>query len=331
MTAGWVAMSPSRSCPQFATEPDRLRRFEEEARAIAGLNHPHICQIYDVGPGYLVLEYIEGAPPQGPLAPDEAVRLGLQIVSVLDAAHQRRILHRDLKPANILITQSGGSSGPPTIKLLDFGLAKLMAADADLTQTIEGAVLGTAAYMSPEQAQGRTLDERSDIFSFGAVLYEMLAGAPAFGGHSTADILSAILRDDPGPLNAPALLERVVRRCLAKNAAQRFQTMSDVAMALQHAMARPVDQQPSIAVLPFANMSRNPDDEYFSDGLAEEIINLLAHVPGLKVTAPRQRSRSAERIRTSRRSPKRSCPDHRRRQRPPSGHSYPSHRTAYQR
>ena len=167
---------------QFATEPDRLRRFEEEARAIAGLNHPHICQIYDVGPGYLVLEYIEGTPPRGPLAPDEAVRLGLQIVSALDAAHQRRILHRDLKPANILITRSGGSLDPPTVKLLDFGLAKLMAADGDVTRTIEGAVLGTAAYMSPEQAQGRTLDERSDIFSFGAVLYEMLAGAPAFSG-----------------------------------------------------------------------------------------------------------------------------------------------------
>jgi serine/threonine-protein kinase len=271
--------------PQFAAEPDRLRRFEEEARAIAGLNHPHICQIYDVGPGYLVLEYIEGAPPKGPLAPDEAVRLGLQIVSALDAAHQRRILHRDLKPANILITRSAGSSGPPTIKLLDFGLAKLMSADGDPTQTVEGTVLGTVAYMSPEQAQGRTLDERSDIFSFGAVLYEMLAGAPAFDGHSTADILSAVLRDEPRPLKAPALVERIVRRCLVKDAAQRFQTMSDVATALQQAMAKPADQQPSIAVLPFANMSRNPDDEYFSDGLAEEIINLLAHVPGLKVTA----------------------------------------------
>jgi TolB-like protein/Tfp pilus assembly protein PilF len=264
---------------QFATEPDRLRRFEEEARAIAGLNHPNICQIYDVGPGYLVLEYIQGTPPRGPLAPDEAVRLGLQIVSALDAAHQRRILHRDLKPANILITAKG------QVKLLDFGLAKLMATDGDVTRTIEGTVLGTAAYMAPEQAQGRTLDERSDIFSFGAVLYEMLAGAPAFSGDSTADILSAVLRDEPRPLKAPALLERIVWRCLAKDASQRFQTMGDVATALQQAMAKPADQKPSIAVLPFANMSRDSDDEYFSDGLAEEIINLLAHVPGLKVTA----------------------------------------------
>ena len=271
--------------PQFAAEPDRLRRFEAEARTIAGLNHPHICQIYDIGPGYLVLEYIEGAPPRGPLAADEAVRLGLQIVSALEAAHQRRILHRDLKPANILITRSGGSSDPPTVKLLDFGLAKLMAADGDVTRTMDGALLGTAAYMSPEQAQGRPLDERSDIFSFGAVLYEMLAGEPAFGGHSTAEILSAILRDEPRPLNAPAPVQRIVRRCLAKDASQRFQTMNEVATALQQALAKPADQQPSIAVLPFANMSRDPDDEYFSDGLAEEIINQLAHVPGLKVTA----------------------------------------------
>ncbi len=265
----------------FATDPDRLRRFEEEARAIAGLNHPHICQIYDVGPGYLVLEYIEGTPPRGPLAPVEAVRLGLQMVSALDAAHQRRILHRDLKPANILITVRQGR---------DRQAARLRPREADgpghdVTRTMDGTVLGTAAYMSPEQAQGRTVDERSDIFSLGAVLYEMLAGAPAFCGDSTADILSAILRDEPRPLKAPALLERVVRRCLAKDASQRFQTMGEVATALQQAMARPADQQPSIAVLPFSNMSRDSDDEYFSDGLAEEIINLLAHVPGLKVTA----------------------------------------------
>ena len=207
------------------------------------------------------------------------MRLGLQIVSALDAAHQRRILHRDLKPANILITANG------QVKLLDFGLAKLMAAAGDVTRTIEGTVLGTAAYMSPEQAQGRTLDRRSDIFSSGGVLYEMLAGVPAFSGDSTADILSAVLRDEPRPLKAPALLERIVRRCLAKDASQRFQTMGEVAAALQQAMAKPADQKPSIAVLPFANMSRDPDDEYFSDGLAEEIINRLAHVPGLKVTA----------------------------------------------
>ena len=154
-------------------------RFEQEARAIAALNHPHICQIHDIGTtpegfGYLVLEYVDGKPLRGPLAADEAVRLALQIAGALAEAHSKGILHRDLKPGNIVLT----SSGSP--KLLDFGLAKLADnAPADATQTIEGVVMGTAAYMSPEQAQGQPLDERSDIFSFGAVLYEMLSGRRA--------------------------------------------------------------------------------------------------------------------------------------------------------
>jgi len=136
-------------------------RFEQEARAVAALNHPHICQIYDVGPDYLVLEHIEGKPLHGPLPVPEAARLAIQIASALEEAHGHGILHRDLKPANILTTAKG------TAKLLDFGLAKFAAtADSDITQTVEGTVLGTAAYMAPEQAQGKPLDERSDIFSF---------------------------------------------------------------------------------------------------------------------------------------------------------------------
>ena len=263
----------------FAADPDRQRRFEQEARAIAALNHPHICQIHDVGPGYLVLEYVDGAPLRGPLAPAEAVRLALQVADAMGAAHQKGILHRDLKPANILVTKDS------RVKVLDFGLAKVMTPEQDVTRTIEGTLAGTAAYMSPEQAQGRPLDARSDVFSFGAVLHEMLAGAPAFGGRSTADVLSAVLRDEPRTLQAPIPLQRIVRRCLAKDASERFQTMGEVAAELAQAVVRPADQQPSIAVLPFANMSRDPDDEYFSDGLAEEIMNLLAHVPALKVTA----------------------------------------------
>jgi eukaryotic-like serine/threonine-protein kinase len=262
----------------LAAEPDRQRRFEGEARAIASLNHPHICQIYDVGPGYLVLEYVEGTSPRGPLAPEEAVRLGLQILSALEAAHGSRILHRDLKPANILVTADG------SVKLLDFGLAKLMA-DEDVTRTMEGTVFGTAAYMSPEQAQGRTVDERSDVFSFGAVLYELLAGRQAFRGDTPFAIVAAVVNDEPPALQAPALLERIVLRCLAKQPGDRFQKTTDVKAALSQIAVRPAAQRSSVAVLPFANMSREPDDEYFSDGLAEEIINLLAHVPGLKVTA----------------------------------------------
>jgi serine/threonine protein kinase len=172
-------------------------RFEQEARAVAALNHPHICQIYDVGPDYLVLEHIEGKPLQGPLPAPEAVRLAIQIASALEEAHGHGILHRDLKPANILITVKG------TAKLLDFGLAKFAAAaGSDITQTVEGTVMGTAAYMSPEQAQGKPLDERSDIFSLGAVLYELVSGDRAFSGSSMVDVLSAVVRDEPRPLQS---------------------------------------------------------------------------------------------------------------------------------
>jgi eukaryotic-like serine/threonine-protein kinase len=170
---------------EFDADPDRIRRFEQEARAIAALNHPHICQIYDVGPGYLVLEFLDGAPVTGPLPPEEAVRLAVQVADALHVAHQKGILHRDLKPANIFITSDGRA------KVLDFGLSKVMTAGADVTHTIEGVVAGTAAYMSPEQAQGRPLDARSDVFSLGAVIYEMLSGARAFGGDTTAETLSA--------------------------------------------------------------------------------------------------------------------------------------------
>jgi serine/threonine protein kinase len=258
-------------------------RFDKEARAIAALNHPHICQVYDVGPDYLVLEYIEGHPIRGPLPADEALRLAMQIAGALEGAHSKGILHRDLKPANIMVTEGGST------KLLDFGLAKVMDADADVTRTVDGTVLGTAAYMSPEQAEGKPLDARSDVFSFGAVLYEILSGSRAFPGTTTVQVWNAVLRDDPSPLQAPPALDRIVRRCLAKQVGQRFQTMTDVRVALEQAMrevsARSREPDASIAVLPFANMSRAPDDDYFSDGLAEELINLLAHVPNLKVAA----------------------------------------------
>ena len=158
-------------------------RFEQESRAIAALNHPNICQIHDVGPDYLVLEYIDGKPLQGPLPVEEAVRLAIQIASALEEAHGRGILHRDLKPANILLTAKGMA------KLLDFGLAKLMTTThADVTKTIQGMVIATPAHMAPQQVQGKPLDERSHVFCFGAVLYEMLAGNRAFSGHSTAEV-----------------------------------------------------------------------------------------------------------------------------------------------
>ena len=257
----------------------RGERFLQEARAIAALSHPHICVLHDVGPDYLVMEYLEGAPLQGPLPLDDSIRIATQIADALDTAHRKGIVHRDLKPANILMT----GAGP---KILDFGLAKVASgSELDATRTLEGTVLGTPAYMSPEQARGQAADARSDVFSFGAVLYELLTGRRAFAGASLVDTLNAVVHGEPAPFDSP--LSEIVKRCLSKGSLQRFQTMGEVRAALQYVTARPARAPagPSIAVLPFANLSRDPDDEYFGDGLAEEIINLLAQMPGLKVIA----------------------------------------------
>src|SRR5882762_8384642 len=158
-------------------------RFEREARAVAALNHPHICTLHDVGPNYLVMEYIDGRPLKGPMPIPEALRLAIQIADALDAAHRKGIVHRDLKPGNILVTKSG-------VKLLDFGLAKMESprssdgATQAMSVTEKGTVLGTYPYMAPEQLEGREADARSDIFAFGAVLYEMLTGKRAFPGET---------------------------------------------------------------------------------------------------------------------------------------------------
>ncbi|MBZ5626224.1 MAG: serine/threonine protein kinase, partial [Acidobacteriia bacterium] len=220
-------------------------RFEREARAVAALNHPNICQLYDVGPNYLVMEFIEGAPLKGPLAIEKAVEYAGQILEALDAAHRKGITHRDLKPANILVTKQG-------IKLLDFGLAKQSgplpgAGDDTLTQglTQRGEIVGTLQYMSPEQLQGKETDARSDLFAFGCVLYEMLTGKGAFEGESAASVIAAILERQPAPLTAAPPLERVVRRALAKDPDQRFQCARDLKAALTWAMEQP---PPSTAV-----------------------------------------------------------------------------------
>src|SRR5690349_6264729 len=185
-------------------------RFEREARAVAALNHPNICQLYDVGPNYLVMEHIEGAPLKGPLPLDQALKYAAQICDALAAAHKKDITHRDLKTANILVTKAG-------VKLLDFGLAKLgpavKADEGTMTMAItgKGEILGTLLYMSPEQLQGKDADARSDIFTFGLVLYEMLTGKRAFDGSSPASVIAAIL-ERPAPSVAgvaPAALDRV--------------------------------------------------------------------------------------------------------------------------
>ena len=264
-----------------AINPDRRRRFEQEARAIAAANHPHICQIYDVGPNYLVLEYVDGHPVTGPMSAEAAGRVAVQIAAALEAAHARGMLHRDLKPGNILVTRSGDA------KLLDFGLVKLLqgsdVAD-DVTRTVDGVIVGTAAYMSPEQANGKPVDARSDVFSFGAVLYELVSGTRAFTGDTTAQVLSAVLRDTPRSLPASSLA-RIASRCLEKDPTRRYQAMAEVRAALEDAVRGQPARGASIAVLPFADMSPARDNEYFSDGLAEEIINTLAQATDLKVIA----------------------------------------------
>jgi eukaryotic-like serine/threonine-protein kinase len=267
--------------PHVAGDPQARERFKWEATAVAALNHPHIRTLYDVGSDsghdYLVMEFLEGQTVAGPLPLDEALPLAMQIASALEIAHQRGILHRDLKPSNVMRTKSGA-------KLLDFGLAKPIDYQSDVTRTVAGLVLGTVAYMSPEQAEGKPLDPRSDIFSFGVLLYEMLAGRPPFVGDTSAALVSAVLRDEPAPLAAPSALQQIVRRCLAKPATQRFETMGDVKAALEQVTPTLVER-PSIAVLPFTSLSPDPENEYFSDGIAEEIINALTQIKGLHVAA----------------------------------------------
>jgi eukaryotic-like serine/threonine-protein kinase len=185
-------------------------RFEREARAVAALNHPHICQLYDVGPNYLVMELIDGAPLHGPLPLAKAIEYAKQILEALDAAHKQGIVHRDLKPANILVTKSG-------VKLLDFGLAKWESATGAAALTIEGTIAGTPEYMAPEQARGDKVDSRADIFAFGCVFYEMLTGKRAFEGATSA---------------APAALDGVLQRCLEKDPEERWQSVRDLKVAI---------------------------------------------------------------------------------------------------
>ncbi len=236
---------------QFSTDPVRKQRFEREAKTISSLNHPHICTLHDVGSqdgvDYLVMECVEGETlakrlEKGPLPLDQVLKFGMQIADALDKAHRSGVIHRDLKPGNIMLTPAGA-------KLLDFGLAKPTAPltsvatlTAAVTQsspmTEQGAIVGTFQYMSPEQIEGKELDGRSDIFSLGAVLYEMLAGQRAFLGKSQLSVASAILEKEPAPISTikpptPPALDHAIRRCLAKDPEERWQTARDLALELK--------------------------------------------------------------------------------------------------
>ena len=232
--------------PEHIAKRDDLRqRFEREARAVASLNHPHICVLHDIGhqdgTGFMVMEYMDGETlaariEKGPIPLDQALKHAAQIADALDRAHRAGVTHRDVKPQNIMLTRDG-------VKVLDFGLAKSTAApgpsDATLTNvlTTAGTVMGTPPYMSPEQFEGKEADARADIWAFGAVLYEMVTGQKAFQGKNYASLVGAILSADPAPMAVkpftPSWLERLVRRCLNKDPERRYQSMRDVLLDLE--------------------------------------------------------------------------------------------------
>ena len=246
---------------QLAADPQFLERFDREAKSISALNDPNICTLYDVGEAsiagsdpatrYLVMEYLEGETlaerlRRGALPIAEALRIASGIASALDRAHRQGIVHRDLKPGNVFLVKGSSSSAPTTVKLLDFGLAKLrpatslpggqMTATAPEPLTARGTILGTLQYMAPEQIEGAA-DARTDIFAFGVLLFEIVTGRRAFDGKSQASLLSAILKDDPPPLStlqplAPPALDFLVRTCMAKDPDARFQTAHDVLLYL---------------------------------------------------------------------------------------------------
>jgi serine/threonine-protein kinase len=326
---------------EFADDPERLRRFEREAKATAALSHPNILEVHDVGTfegvPYLVEELLEGESlkeriGRGALPASEAIGVAVQIARGLAAAHEKGIVHRDLKPANVFLTKHGA------VKILDFGLAKLVesvaAGGADtLTHAPTGAtefgrVLGTVAYMAPEQARGMAVDQRADVFSFGVVLYEMLAGQRPFRGATATDTVAAILKEQPPPLPAsvPPDLVAVIGKCLAKVPEKRYSSGSEVLAALGGvdvegaaplwgSLQRSVRRHPwlaaanavvalavlalaldaggvrsrllgrgnggqaiRMAVLPFANLSGGPEQDYLSDGLTQEMIAQLGRL-----------------------------------------------------
>ena len=311
-----------------SSSPERLARFEREARTLAAVNHPNIVTIYSVeesnGVQLLAMELVEGrtldlAIPAGGLALPKFFEIAVPMADALSAAHERGIVHRDLKPGNVMITTEG------RVKVLDFGLAKIGEPDSDPNATDmptasrpaltrEGAVFGTVAYMSPEQARGDKIDARSDVFSLGIVLYEMLAGVRPFRGASTVDMISAILRDQPSPVteirpDLPAHMSRVLRRCLEKNPRDRYQTSRDVFNELRDLAAetsavspKPVTVRPArvharpdsgnvpteegfrIAVLPFKS-SGDAETGSFAGALGEEIATGLSRFRYLSVVA----------------------------------------------
>ena len=287
--------------PEMADAPERLERFRCEAKAAAALNHPSIVTIHSIeeadGQPFLTMELVDGKTldhhiPEGGITEDRFLNLAVPLADALGIAHAKGIVHRDLKPANIMVTDEG------QVKILDFGLAKLRATTTvegeseldTLRFSQEGLLMGTVPYMSPEQVQGKEADNRSDIFSLGVVLYEMATGQRPFEGENSATLISSILRDEPRPVTeinheASHRLSRVIRRCIEKDAERRFQSAIDLRNELEELSSDETPYAPSLAVLPFADMSPNKDQDYFCEGIAEELINAFAKIEGLRVAS----------------------------------------------
>ena len=287
--------------PELTRDSEAKDRFIQEAQAAAALDHTNICTVYEVdefqGQNFIAMAYIKGESlkdkiESGPLDIDEALDIAAQVAEGLQEAHEKGIVHRDIKPANIMLTEKGKA------KITDFGLAKL-SWGANLTKT--STIMGTVAYMSPEQAKGETVDHRTDIWSLGAVLYEILTGKLPFKSHHDQAIIYSILNEEPEPIpnirsEVPKELEGIVRKALAKNPGDRYQKVDGLFTDLNSLKERirskarkerkdTVEDIPSIAVLPFVNMSPDPENAYFGDGLAEELINALTQLKGLRVVA----------------------------------------------
>jgi serine/threonine protein kinase/tetratricopeptide (TPR) repeat protein len=298
---------------EVASSPDRLARFEREARTVAGLNHPNIVTLHTVedsdGIRFLTMELVEGQMlstlvTPGGLPLPRILELAIPLTEALVAAHEKGVIHRDLKPGNVMVTRDG------RVKVLDFGLAKMTGSDESVSEETlsatassplsgEGRVVGTVPYMAPEQIRGEPLDARTDLFALGIMLFELATGRRPFIGATPADVGSSILRDTPEPLSEvrgdiPEGLERVVGRCLEKEPRARLQTALDVFNELRHlqkGLERGKAAEPSsrglasIAVLPFVNRGHDEEDEYFSDGLADELLTMLTKIRGLRVAA----------------------------------------------